>query len=150
MNTKRSWVSLAVFEQEVEARRLEKFLQSRKFEARTYDDKLMRTLLFLRPPQKTHRVQVRVSDSKVAAHLITHDAEAEILLRDSVHCPSCGSLHVQYPQMTRRFIMPTILLHAGILLRIIDHEAYCEHCHFIWHLGEHPVPEPQAAAVHPE
>src|SRR5579863_9594068 len=150
MNTKRSWASLAVFEQEGDARKLEKFLQDRKFDARTYDDKVMRILLFLRPPQKTHRVQVRVNDLKTVSYLIAHDAEAEKLLRDSLHCPSCGSLHVQFPQMTRRFILPTIMLHAGILLRIIDHEAYCEHCHFIWHLSEHPVPEPQPAGILPK
>ena len=147
MNTKRSWVSVAVFENEGEARGLAGFLQTRKFEARTYDDKIMRLLLFLRPPQKTYRVQVRNSEFKVVSHLIAHDAEAEKLLRDSLHCPSCGSLHVQYPQMTRRFILPTVLLHAGIILRIVEHEAYCEHCHFIWHLGEQPVPEAAGVPV---
>jgi hypothetical protein len=150
MNTKRSWVSVAVYEHEGEARKLERFLQGRKFEARTYDDKVMRALLFLRPPQKTHRVQVRMNDFKVVAHLVTQDAEAGELLEDSLHCPDCGSLHVQYPQMTRRFVLPTVLLHAGILLRIIDHEAYCEHCHFVWHLTGQPVVVPQAVGVQPK
>jgi hypothetical protein len=36
--------------------------------------------------------------------------------------------------MTRRFILPTILLHAGIIFRIVDHECYCEHCHHMWYL----------------
>jgi hypothetical protein len=49
-----------------------------------------------------------------------------------MHCPDCGSLQTSYPQMTRKFILPTILLHAGILTRLIDHQWYCEKCHCMW------------------
>lgn len=151
MSNKRSWVNLAVFEQERDARKLEKYLQDHKFETRTYDDKIMRLLLFLRPPEKTYRVQVRGGDLKTVAHIVKHEADAVPFLKDSLHCPSCGALCVQYPQMTRRFIMPTVILHAGILLRLIEHEAYCESCHFIWHLSEHPLAEaPQPAVAHPK
>ena len=150
MSNKRSWVNVAVFEQESDARKFEKYLQEKKFEARTDDEKLMRLFLFLRPPQKTYRVQVRESDFKTVSYLVKHEPDAEKYLKDSLHCPSCGALCVQYPQMTRRFVLPTVLLHAGILLRIIDHEAYCQSCHFIWHLTGHPVHEPEPAAAHPK
>lgn len=150
MSNKRSWVNLAVFEQEGEAQELEKYLQEKKFEARTFDDKFMRMLLFLRPPQRVFGVQVREGDYKTVSYLVKQEPDAEKYLKDSLHCPSCGALCIQYPQMTRRFVLPTVLLHAGILLRIIDHEAYCQSCHFIWHLTGHPVPEPQPAAVHPK
>lgn len=150
MSNKRSWVNLAVFETDGNAHKLEQFLQERKFEARTFDDKFMRMLLFLRPPQRTVSVQVREGELKNMLYFVKHESEAEKHLKNSLHCPSCGALCVQYPQMTRRFILPTLLLHAGILLRIIDHEAYCQSCHFVWHLSEHPMPEPQPAAAHPK
>ena len=150
MSNKRSWVNVAVFEQESDARKFEKYLQEKKFEARTDDEKLMRLFLFLRPPQKTYRVQVRESDSKTVSYLVKHEPDAEKHLKNCLHCPSCGALCVQYPQMTRRFVLPTVLLHASILLRIIDHEAYCQSCHFIWHLTGHPVHEPEPAAAHPK
>jgi hypothetical protein len=38
--------------------------------------------------------------------------------------------------MTRKFLLPTILLHLGIILRIIGHECYCEHCHLTWNLPQ--------------
>jgi hypothetical protein len=41
---------------------------------------------------------------------------------------------VNYPQMTRRFVLPTILLHLGIIFRVVEHECYCEHCHQTWNL----------------
>jgi hypothetical protein len=80
----------------------------------------------------TYRVQVRQDQVRNADELLaagTLDA-----LQLALRCPSCGSLHVSYPQMTRKFILPTILLHLGIIFRVIDHECYCEHCHYIWNL----------------
>jgi len=142
-----AWIDLAVFEDAKAANGVEKFLQGRGFEARTHDDRLFRYFLFLRPPRVTYHVQVRHDDLKSAEYLLLNSAPA--LLAPALHCPECNSLRVAYPQMTRKFFLPTVLLHAGILLRLIDHECYCEHCHFIWYLpGEaHPVPEP--APTHP-
>ena len=57
-------------------------------------------------------------------------AGAPDVLAQAIHCPSCGSLRVSYPQMTRKFILPTVLLHLGIIFRMIDHECYCEHGHY--------------------
>jgi len=61
---------------------------------------------------------------------------APAALQGAIRCPSCASLRVSYPQMTRKFILPTLLLHLGIIFRVIQHECYCEHCHFIWNLPD--------------
>lgn len=143
-----SWADVAVFEDEHTGQTLEAFLKGKGLEARTAYDKWARILLFLRPPRKTFRVQVRQNDV-AAARQAVRDAAPEVA-RDALRCPSCESLCVSYPQMTRKFILPTFFLHAGILLRIVDHECYCEQCHFIWHLVPHdaiPVSKPAAAHV---
>jgi hypothetical protein len=36
--------------------------------------------------------------------------------------------------MTRKFLLPTVALHLGIIFRIIAHESYCENCHMTWNL----------------
>jgi hypothetical protein len=71
----------------------------------------------------------------------------EILLSEEAleRSTNCASLHVEYPQMTRKFFLPTLLLHLGIIFRVIKHECYCENCHCIWNLPERlpatrPVP----------
>jgi hypothetical protein len=138
-----SWADVAVFEDEHAGKTFETFLKEKNLDARTYYDKWARILLFLRPPHKTYRVQVRQDDAK-AAHKAVCDAAPNVI-KEALHCPSCGSLCVSYPQMTRKFILPTFFLHAGILLRIVDHECYCEQCHFIWHL----VPHDAASAAKP-
>jgi len=142
------WLDLAVFEEMDAARAVETFLTGKGLWARTYDDKLFRRFLFLRPPRVTFRVQVRRDEFKSAEDfLATGAAEA---LQWAIRCPSCASLRVSYPQMTRKFILPTLLLHLGIIFRVIDHECYCEHCHFIWNLSDgKPRLAPKAVASSP-
>ena len=130
------WVKLAVFPHEDDAMALQAFLLDHGFDSRVYDDHILRTFLFLRPPRQTYRTQVHQRDLDAAHELISTEPTAARILKRAFDCPSCGSLSVQYPQMTRKFFTPTIFLHLGILLRLIDHEAYCEDCHFIWHLPQ--------------
>ena len=142
------WLDLAVFEDVDTARAVETFLTGKGFQARTYDDKLFRYFLFLRPPRVTFRVQVRQNEFPGAENLLATVAPAA--LQCAIRCPACASLRVSYPQMTRKFILPTLLLHLGIILRVIEHECYCEHCHFIWNLPDgKPRLAPKAIAPSP-
>jgi hypothetical protein len=76
---------------------------------------------------------------------LDHEPATSVLLPRAIRCPACGSLRVQYPQMTRRFLLPTLSLHLGIILRFIAHEAYCESCHWLWGFPKHPVSAPTKA-----
>jgi hypothetical protein len=139
---------VAVFEDLDAARDIEILMARNGLEVRTYDDKLFRYFLFLRPPRVTFRVQVRQDQSRATEALFA--SAAPPTMRRAIRCPSCGSLHVSYPQMTRKFILPTVMLHLGILLRLIDHECYCDRCHFIWNLrGKDPRPKVEDAAPFP-
>jgi hypothetical protein len=130
------WENVALFENASDGGMLEAVLKSKGFEARTYNDRLLQLFLFLCPPHATFRVQVRKNDFKNAAYFLDGDISALALLQKAIRCPSCGSLRAQYPQMTRKFFLPTLLLHLGIIFRVIEHEAYCERCHFIWNLSQ--------------
>jgi hypothetical protein len=135
------WVNAAIFESLNDAQALAAFLNSRRLETRIFNDRLLQLFLFLCPPHATFRVQVRASASKVAAELLDSAPEAMPILQKAIACPSCGSLRVNYPQMTRKFFTPTVLLHLGIIFRIIHHEAYCEKCHYTWQLRDREAQE---------
>src|SRR5258708_930741 len=128
------WVNVAIFADANDSQMLEMDLKDKGFETRTYNDKLLQCLLFLCPPHATIRVQVRGNDLKHVTFFLDHEPATSVLLQGAIRCPSCGSLRVQYPQMTRRFLLPTLLLHLGIIFRVIAHEAYCESCHWLWSL----------------
>jgi hypothetical protein len=54
-------------------------------------------------------------------------------LDQSVCCPECASAEVDYPQVTRKFVLPTV--HA-ILYKLgwAEKEFYCHTCHHTWPL----------------
>ena len=132
------WTDVAVFENFTDGQLLTQQLKDQGLEARAYDDKAFRYFLFLCPPQITHRVQVHRDDETAATGFMA--TKNPPVLSRAIHCPECASLHINYPQMTRRFILPTVLLHLGIIFRIIHHEAYCEGCHYTWELA--PLEKP--------
>jgi len=126
------WHDVAMFESYDAAKVLETFLRDNGFESRTYDDKWFRYFLFLRPPRLTYKIQVRRARLTEAFKLV--ETRPPAVITKALHCPACGSLHVNYPQMTRRFVLPTVLLHLGIIFRVVQHQCYCEHCHHMWTL----------------
>jgi hypothetical protein len=131
------WADIAVFQKLDAGKAVEAFLKGKGLQARTYDDRVFRYFLFLRPPRVTYRLQVRQSDFRDADAFL--EVGAPEALKEAIHCPSCDSLLISYPQMTRKFILPTILLHLGIIFRVIQHECYCNHCHFVWNLPEEKI-----------
>ena len=145
----KQWVNLAVYEHKRDGDALQAYLQQHGFEACSYNDRVLQFFLFLCPPRGTWRVQVRKDNFKPALNFVSTQPEGIRLLQRAVHCPSCDSLVINYPQMTRKFFTPTLLLHLGIIFRVIEHEAYCEHCHFTWHLfsRRHREHHPRAAVA---
>jgi len=139
------WANVAIFENANDGQMLEMDLKNKGFETRTYIDKLLQTFLFLCPPHATIRVEVRANDFKNVTYLLDHEPATSVLLQRAIRCPSCGSLRVQYPQMTRRFLLPTLLLHLGIIFRVIAHQAYCESCHWLWSFPKTRVSAPAKA-----
>jgi hypothetical protein len=135
MNAKshQPWVNADIFEDIRDGRNFETLLQDLGIQARTYNDKWLQLVLFLCPPRAAYRVQVRQGHFEGAMRMIK-DVHPPVLGK-AMHCPAYGSLHVNYPQMTRKFLLPTILLHLAIIFRIIDHECYCESCHITWNLS---------------
>jgi hypothetical protein len=67
---------------------------------------------------------------------------AEGGLGDAIHCPECKSLRVLYPQFTRKFFLPNLVMGVAASIGLVEKEYYCEECHFTWpHEGAKPHPE---------
>jgi hypothetical protein len=144
---KTAWVNVAVFEDFQAAKNLQGYLKEHRIDSRTYHDKVLQWILFLCPPRAAYRVQVRDKIVKMTNELLAL-APPPAVLNKAIHCPECGSLSVNYPQMTRKFLLPTLFLHLAIIFRVIKHQAYCEHCHFMWSLPEPADSKVQELAQH--
>jgi hypothetical protein len=138
-----TWITVALFDDLPSGRTLESFLRDKRMDARTYNDRALQLFLFLCPPQATFRVQVREPFYHLTLEILGQTPPA--VLQKAIRCPECGSLRISYPQMTRKFFLPTLVLHLGIIFRLIKHQAYCENCHHVWSLPKAstvPVAEP--------
>lgn len=61
-------------------------------------------------------------------------------LEQSVCCPECSSPDVDYPQVTRKFILPS--LHTLLYkLRIVEKEFYCHTCQATWPVRDRLEPQ---------
>ena len=129
---KETWCDIALYDTLQAGQGLEAFLRENRIDARTYRDKVLEVVLFLRPPQAVFHVQVRKSIYKMAQNVLKSRAPA--ILQDAIHCPACGSLRVIYPHLSRGSPPQTLVLNLGIVFRVTPHQAYCGDCHHVWGL----------------
>jgi hypothetical protein len=69
-------------------------------------------------------------------------------LRDVIRCPECHSLRVDYPQFTRKSMIPNLALGLASSVGMVEKEFYCEDCHYTWpkeggrphHVRQHMAP----------
>jgi hypothetical protein len=90
----------------------------------------MERLWFVKKPLAAVRVKVDSRDYERARELV-RQCDSEGLLVDAVHCPECGSARVEYPQFTRKFLIPNLV---GLFANLggAEKEFYCQDCQFTW------------------
>lgn len=96
------------------------------------------------PESLFHEAQIRLSEWKRQ-----HPARRRII-EHPLECPECGSSRLQYPNMTRYFLLPTLIAHLLTALHVLDVECYCEDCHATWTPqpeDEEPEARPTVSAV---
>lgn len=86
------------------------------------------------------KVQVEESEYETAKQRLKEWDATEHWLDQAVCCPECGSPDVDFPQVTRKFILPS--LHALFYrLGLEEKQFYCNTCHHTWPLRVKVEPE---------
>ena len=127
-----SWINVAAYDQVTAAKALQGFLEKEGFETRIHDGRGLQRYWFWTTPQAGIHVQVQGSSYKKVRECLEADPSALAFLQNAIRCPSCNSPRVQYPQMTHKFILPTLVAQIMVLFRIMKPECYCEDCHYTW------------------
>jgi Zn finger protein HypA/HybF involved in hydrogenase expression len=133
---KELWTCLATFNLPASARALKTILEKEKVEARIHDERKLQRFWFLAQPRAGIHVEVRQGSLEAAREFLATKPEARAVFKEAVHCPVCDSSRVQYPAMTRKNILPTIVAQCLVALRLTQHEFYCEDCHNTWRLPD--------------
>jgi len=124
-------VLLAAFDEVEPAQQLRTRLQQAGIEAVLHDDSKLQRFWFIPEPRAAIHLDVARSDYQAASRLIEEWHQAEGVLNDAVRCPACHSPRVEYPQLTRKFVTPSLgclLMAVGLIRR----EFYCFDCQYTW------------------
>lgn len=123
--------NILTFNEPSKAEPIRKRLEDAGIPATLLDERKIQRYWFISEPLAGVKVRVDKKDYQRAKDLIDKWDIEENALCDAIHCPACASSEVEYPQFTRKFLLPTfyaVLCKIGLMRT----EFYCTHCHFTW------------------
>ena len=100
--------------------------------ARVQPETVLARFWFVGPKAASVQVEVPEEDFERALRWLREWDAKEGVLRAALRCPECGSLRVEYPQVTEKSVLTNLLLGLAAELRLIERDFYCEDCHFTW------------------
>ena len=124
-------VIVATFHSLEPARRLQQRLRQAGCETVIHDESKLQRFWFLCEPLAAIHLGVEENEYPRTREVLRALDASEHVMDEAVCCPECGSSRVEYPQITRKFLMPVfeaVLMALGIRSR----EFYCDDCHGTW------------------
>jgi DNA-directed RNA polymerase subunit M/transcription elongation factor TFIIS len=124
-------ITVLTYNEPEDAQPIVKRLSDAGIPATLHDERNVQKYWFISQPLAGIKVQVHKADYQKSKDLLEKWATEEDILTKAIHCPECGSSEVDYPQFTRKFILPTayaLLCKLGMTRT----EFYCTHCHYTW------------------
>ena len=125
-------VTIATFNEQSKARHLRDRLQQAGVSADIIGEGHLQRVAFMSKPQANVKVLVEEEDFEKAQRLMVDwESTDPDIAAAVIRCPQCGSSRIEYPQLTRKFLTPSL---ASILfaLKIFPKEFYCHSCHNTW------------------
>jgi hypothetical protein len=95
------------------------------------DESNLQKYFYMSQPLASQKVYVDEKDLNRARQFLKEVNATEHILDGEIRCVDCGSVRVEYPQFTRKFIMTTFV-ELFCFLGIIDKTFYCKDCHHTW------------------
>jgi predicted Zn-ribbon and HTH transcriptional regulator len=128
-------VTIATFNEPSQAKHLKSRLEQAGVKADVHNEGHLQKVAFMSKPQANAKVLVTEEDFEKANKLMLEWEASDPEIGSAIRCPQCKSPRIEYPQLTRKFLTPSI---ASVLfaLRIFQKEFYCQDCHFTWSPGD--------------
>ncbi len=128
MNT----IPVATFNDRADAEPLARRLSASGIPTEIHDDLRLGRLWFASRESAGVRVEVPADQFERAYNQALEWDAAEGILRRAIRCPECKSLRVEFPQFTRRSLIPNLIIGTLAAIAGVEKEYYCEDCHFTW------------------
>jgi len=132
-----AWINVATFDDPEDAQELSRLLRRESVDAQVQDERRLQRNWFLTKRNRAGvHVQVPEPSFTFARHFLERNEAVRHLIQNAVHCPSCGSPRVHFPQMTRKNLLPTLVAQLLVPFGVMRQEYYCEACQYTWKPGE--------------
>ena len=125
---------VAIIGQRAIAEPLRQRLESAGIHAEIHDELRLEKLWESHDRAPFVRLEVPAEHFERACNLLHEWDHQDGALRDALRCPECKSLRISYPQFTRKFFLPNLMMGAFARMGLVEKEFYCEECHFTWPL----------------
>lgn len=127
------FLTVATFNDREPAARLAALLTEAGLSADVFDESAaQKWLMFSMTPHAHMRVRVNKEIGERALDLIKELHASQGVLNEAVRCPQCGSSRVEYPQISRRTVLPSLLGAVAGAAGIMEKEYFCEACSYTW------------------
>lgn len=143
----RTGMNFATFDTVAHAEALKDFLNRHGIDAHVQDERRLQRFWFLTKPGAGLHVRVPEPSFARAEELLGADQDFAVLMKQAIRCPSCQSFQVQFPSMTRNFILPTLIAQLGVWLGFMQREYFCEKCQFTWIQPRRGIPSARPVKV---
>ncbi len=126
-------INLATMDSQYAAEQLAENLSQQGITARLHDEQDIQRFLFLTKPKGHFIIQVPEKAYSQAVSVIQDLQEARSSVCNHIFsCPECGSLAVEYPQFTRKYLITPLLIEWASNLGLFKKKFYCRKCHWTW------------------
>lgn len=125
-------ITVATFDRLEAAQSFRHHLAERIIPSALLDERNAQRFWFLAPRRSGVHVQVEPELARSArTHLALWEQGVPASERP-IRCPHCDSSRVEFPQLGRNFILPTLMGHLAVALGLQKRRHYCQDCHETW------------------
>jgi hypothetical protein len=129
---------IATFNEIEPARELCRELERAGIETHVNDESKVEKLWFFTKPIAAVHVEVKAEDFLKADKLLAEWGDNCKPMKEAIRCPECDSSRIEFPQITRKFLMP-MTARLFMALHLMPREFYCQNCQYTWPV-QVPVP----------
>ena len=125
-------VSIALFSNRTKAEPIQRRLTENGIQGEVHDELKLEKLWFVSKPAAGARIEVPAGQFERAYQLLVEWDDHDGALRDAIRCPECRSLRIDYPQFTRKSMLPNLIMGFLAAIGQVEKQFYCQDCHYTW------------------
>ena len=131
-----SRVRLALFNDRAHAETVRQRLAEAGIASEVHEELGLAKLWFVSRQSAGARLEVRAAAAAKAEQLLLEWSDGAGQLDGAIRCPECASLHIAFPQFTRKSVITNLAIGLMAEVGLIEAQYYCEACHCMWEHGK--------------